>query len=144
MVAEIPIKELDFPIKIRGIVDRVDEYNGILRIIDYKTGLVKQADLNIVDWEDLTTDTKYSKIIQILAYTKMIYNEYPFNNAEAGIISFKNLNNGFLKFTKREKQRGGDTQSLVSKEILEEYSEQLQKLILEIFNPEIPFTEKEV
>ncbi len=144
LVAEIPIKELDFPIKIRGIVDRVDEYNGILRIIDYKTGLVKQADLNIVDWEDLTTDTKYSKIIQILAYTKMIYNEYPFNNAEAGIISFKNLNNGFLKFTKREKQRGGDTQSLVSKEILEEYSEQLQKLILEIFNPEIPFTEKEV
>ena len=144
LITEIPIKELDFPVKIRGIVDRVDEYNGILRIIDYKTGLVKQTDLNIIDWEDLATDNKYSKIIQVLAYAKMIYNDRPFDKSEAGIISFKNLNKGFLKFTKKEKPKGGDIQTLVSKEILEEYSEQLKKLIIEIFNPEIPFTEKEV
>ena len=64
--------------------------------------------------------------------------------SEAGIISFKNLNKGFLKFTKKEKPKGGDIQTLVSKEILEEYSEQLKNLIIEIFNSEIPFTEKEV
>jgi len=144
LITEIPIKELDFPVKIRGIVDRVDEYNGILRIIDYKTGLVKQTDLNIIDWEDLATDNKYSKIIQVLAYAKMIYNDRPFDKSEAGIISFKNLNKGFLKFTKKEKPKGGAIQTLVSKEILEEYSEQLKKLIIEIFNPEIPFTKKEV
>jgi len=144
LVAEISIKELDFPVKIKGIVDRVDEYNDTLRIIDYKTGKVEQTHLNIVDWEGLTLDYKFSKIIQVLAYAKMIYNDKPFKNAEAGIISFKNLNSGFLKFTKREKPRGGETQSHVSEQILAEYSEQLKKLILEIFNPEIPFTEKEV
>ena len=144
LVTEIPIKELEFPIKIKGIVDRVDEYNGILRIIDYKTGLVNQTNLNIVAWEDLVTDNKYSKIIQVLAYAKMIHNDSPFENAEAGIISFKNLNSGFLKFTKREKPRGGTTNSFISGEILTEYSEQLKNLILEIFNQKIPFTEKEV
>jgi len=141
---KIHISELDFPINIRGKVDRVDEFNGMLRIIDYKTGKVEQSHLNIVDWDDVTTDYKYSKIIQVLAYAYMIHSSSPFKFAEAGIISFKNLNEGFLKFTKREKPRGGKVQSLISEEIFDSYLVQLQKLIVEICSPEIPFTEKEV
>ena len=37
----INIPELDFPIKLIGIVDRMDQFNGNLRIIDYKTGLIQ-------------------------------------------------------------------------------------------------------
>mgnify|MGYP002639422389 CR=1 FL=1 len=144
LVTEINIEELNFPVKIKGIVDRVDEFNGELRIIDYKTGLVKQSNLNIVDWEDLLTDYKYSKIIQVLAYSLMIKNDMPFENAQAGIISFKNLKEGFLTFGKKEKPGRGPRNTSISNDILNDFSNQLKKLILEICNPDIPFTEKEI
>jgi len=140
----IPISELKFPINIHGKVDRVDECNGVLRVIDYKTGKVEKGHLYIVDWDDVTTDYKYSKIIQVLAYAYMMNASTPFKFAEAGIISFKNLKGGFLKFTKREKSRGGKVQTLISDEIFDDYLVQLKKIIVEICNPEIPFTEKEV
>ena len=32
------VKELDLEIKLKGKIDRIDEHNGDLRIMDYKTG----------------------------------------------------------------------------------------------------------
>lgn len=140
----IPISELGFPINIHGKVDRVDEYNGTLRIIDYKTGKVDQSHLNIANWDDVTTDYKYSKIIQVMAYAYMMNSSSPFKCAEAGIISFKNLKSGVLKFTKKTSPNSRSGETLITDEIFEDYLEQLKKLIVEICNPEIPFTEKVV
>ena len=145
---EIPldIPELGFNVKLKGTVDRVDEYNGKTRIIDYKTGKVDNAQVSIIDWENLTTDyKKYSKSFQILAYAYMMNAQKPLNfPIEAGVISFKNLNAGFLKFTKREQQSGGNKDSLITQETLNSYFEELKKLIIEICNPEVNFVEKEV
>ena len=47
----LKINGLNFPINIRGTVDRIDVYNNTLRIIDYKSGLVKPQDLIISDFE---------------------------------------------------------------------------------------------
>ena len=47
--AAINIPELDFPVYIKGKVDRVDRLNGQLRIIDYKTGNVTKSALEIAD-----------------------------------------------------------------------------------------------
>ena len=140
---EVPISELSFPVKIKGKVDRVDQYNGQLRIVDYKTGKVAQSDLELIDWEEITLDYKFSKAFQVLAYALMINKEISVTSAEAGIISFKNLSNGFLKFGKKEKVRGPKDQ-IVSQNTLETFTVELKKLILEICNKEIPFTEKEI
>lgn len=139
----VPISNIPFPVKIKGKVDRVDEYNGQLRIIDYKTGKVAQRDVEIIDWEELIEDYNYSKAFQVLAYSLMINNKTPIVNAEAGIISFKNLNSGFLKFGQKEKPRAPKNQ-LITQETLQTFTEELKKLILEICNKEIPFTEKEI
>lgn len=140
---QIPIEALNFPVRIHGKVDRVDEYNGQLRIIDYKTGLVKQGDVEILDWNELNTDYKYSKAFQVLAYALMMNREIPIHQAEAGIISFKNLGSGFMKFgtktsaySKRDQQITADT--------LQAFTIELKKLIMEICDPNIPFTEKEI
>ncbi|MCF4100563.1 PD-(D/E)XK nuclease family protein [Gillisia sp. M10.2A] len=146
LTAEINIPELNFPVIIRGNVDRVDEANGILRIIDYKTGKVMQNQLEILDWDELTTDyDKYAKPFQVLMYaTMLLKNKEVTSPVEAGVISFKNLKPGFLKFAKKDKPRDKDKDSIISAETLENFQQQLKALILEICNPDVPFVEKEI
>lgn len=140
------IPELDFEVNLNGTVDRVDEYNGVIRIIDYKTGKVLQNEVEIIDWEDLTTDyKKYSKSFQILAYAYMMHQKELINlPVEAGVISFKNLNAGFLKFGKKQHSRDKNKSNLISEDTLNNYFIELKKLIIEICNPEVNFVEKEI
>lgn len=145
--AEINIKNLNFPVKLRGKVDRVENTNGITRIIDYKTGKVLQGQLEIVDWDSLISDyDKYSKSFQVLTYATLIQNSRNFPApVEAGIISFKNLKGGFLNFAKKETpNQRKDKKIEVNEEILAAFRTQLEKLIIEICDPEIAFIEKEI
>lgn len=137
LTGKISIPELDFPVKIGGKVDRVDYLNNQLRIVDYKTGKVESRDLKLDKWEELTGDYKYSKAFQVLCYARMIFEETQFENSEAGIISFKNLKSGFMPFNHSKN-------SAIDKDTLNQFETELKNLILEIFNPEIPFEEKEV
>ena len=146
LTASIEIPELDFPVNIRGNVDRVDSCNNILRIIDYKTGKVEQNQLEICDWDDLTTDyDKYSKPFQVLMYATMLLENRPHGQeVEAGVISFKNLKKGFLKFGKKEHSRDRNKKCNIEPETLENFKVQLKSLIKEICDPKIPFLEKEI
>jgi hypothetical protein len=137
---DFPPNELDSVIRVKGKVDRMDEYNGTLRIIDYKTGVVEPRDLEISDWNTLTSDYKYSKALQVLAYALMANQTSNYENIEAGIISFKRLKKGFIKFT----YKGAHKQTNISQDVLDKYTLELRKLILEISNKVIPFNEKEV
>ncbi|WP_299212784.1 PD-(D/E)XK nuclease family protein [uncultured Aquimarina sp.] len=141
---ELRIPELDFPVFIKGKVDRIDELDGQLRIIDYKTGKVAKSDVVLMDWNVITEDYKYSKAIQVLAYAYMQYNQQSLSEPfQAGIISFKNLKEGFLKFGTKTSVRGKVDYEITA-EVFDEYLLQLKKLITEISTLEIPFAEKEV
>jgi hypothetical protein len=63
---------------------------------------------------------------------------------EAGIISFKNLKEGFLKFGKKTSTHSRTKDQLITEETLNNFEAELKKLILEICNPEINFIEKEL
>lgn len=147
LTASLNIPELDYPVNIGGMVDRVDISNDILRIIDYKTGKVIQSQLEITNWEDITTDyDKYSKPFQVLMYALILLENQPTTaEAEAGVISFKNLKEGFLKFGIKESQ-GKKTikNNVVNADTLLNFKTQLKKLILEICDPETAFYEKEI
>ncbi len=136
--AKIDIPELDFSVYINGKIDRIDGKDGKLRIIDYKTGKVTANEVKISDWEELTTDYKFSKSFQLLTYTYLFYkNNMLQNPTEAGIISFKNLQNGFLSFSVAKENE-------ITSTTLTNFETTLKKLILEIFNPKVAFIEKEV
>ncbi|MFT5102581.1 MAG: ATP-dependent helicase/nuclease subunit B [Candidatus Latescibacterota bacterium] len=144
LAVPIEIPSLGFPIKIGGKVDRVDSYNGGLRIIDYKTGKVEQRDLEIIEWESLVSDYKYSKAFQVLAYAAMINNDTLIEQVEAGIISFKNLQSGFLKFGTKPSPGSRTKDQIITQDTLAFFKVELVKLITEICTQEIPFIEKKV
>jgi ATP-dependent helicase/nuclease subunit B len=136
--AVLKVEGLDFPIKFIGQADRIDVLDGVIRIIDYKTGKVEQKDVTVKDWELITTDyKKYSKSFQVLLYAFMYANMNSLNfdeqHIESGIISFKNLKSGFMKVNKRA----------IQEEDMNSFVHELKQLVLEIFNLEIPFMEKE-
>lgn len=138
---EIIIEGIDFPIKIHGQVDRVDELNGVLRIIDYKTGMVDANNLKVTDFEKLKED-KYHKAIQVLLYA-LLYTKSKKHNFEkplqAGIYSFKNLKKGFLPINFSSNYRQTDLE--ITAEKLEEFLAEIKTYILEIYNLEIGFIE---
>ncbi|WP_415376185.1 PD-(D/E)XK nuclease family protein [Patiriisocius sp. Uisw_017] len=144
LIIPIQIPQLDFEVNIRGSVDRVDKYNNQLRIIDYKTGKVNQSEVEIIDWSVLRKDYKYSKAFQVLTYTTMYNANKASTDTEAGIISFKNLSGGFLKFGIKESVGSRKKNQKIDQEVLALFKEELIQLILEICDPLIPFIEKEI
>lgn len=131
--------DLPFPVLIKGNVDRIEERNGIIRIIDYKTGKVEKAGVTLKAWNGLTQELKNDKIIQVLAYAFMYEQEANGKPIEAGIISFKNLKSGFLPFNFKEDK---DVQQIINQEIMTDYLEQIVLLLKEILDEKIPFEEK--
>ncbi|SDS45979.1 PD-(D/E)XK nuclease superfamily protein [Polaribacter sp. KT25b] len=139
--AEIEIDGINFPIKIHGNVDRVDELNGEIRIIDYKSGMVQSAELKVLDFEQLREKQQY-KAIQVLLYAYLYSKnkKHDFSkNLKGGIYSFKNLNNGFLAIKFSSNYRNPDHN--ISSEKLEEFITELKEYIKEIYNPAIDFIE---
>ena len=142
---KIDIPELKTPVFLRGKVDRVDQKDGVLRIIDYKTGKVNQNEVEIIEWNSLSTDYKYSKAFQVLSYAIMLREFTKDKEIEAGIISFKNTQSGFLKFAKKDKAGAyAKKQTAITAAVYEHFTETLREVITTIFNPDVPFVEKEV
>ena len=69
-------KEFEYPLDVPGIgkivlkgkIDRIDRFNGVFRIVDYKLGKIDVSKLKISDWENLKGDIKRLALFQILLY----------------------------------------------------------------------------
>ena len=70
----------------------------------------------------------------------------PFSTpVEAGIISFKNMKSGFLKFSKKDRVgNGARKDSLVTPDTLKDFERELKRLLLEIYDPKVNFIEKTI
>lgn len=139
--AEIELYHPDllFPVKIGGTVDRVEERNGVVRIIDYKSGKVVQKDLSLSRWSDLTLDIATEKSIQVLCYSLMLRPFYTNQKVQAGIISFKNIRAGFMPFTFVD---GKEKTTFLDDFVYENFENELVQLINRIMDIETPFSEK--
>ena len=143
----IELPGINFPIRLIGNVDRIDSFDGVNRIIDYKSSRVIQSDLNIADLSGVLLDyKKHNKGFQLLMYAyilnKMNLFQLPF---ELGILSFKNFKAGILKLTLKDKSRKKSIGiSLINDKIIGDFQLQLTNLLTDIFDAENDFIEKEV
>ncbi len=138
LMANINVEGINFPIQLRGEADRIDELDGVIRIVDYKTGKVNQSELIIKDWELVTTDyKKYHKSFQVLLYAFMYCQMHAIDlniqQIESGVVSFKNLAVGFMKVNRKP----------ISQKDIDQFINELKGLLLEIYNPEMSFVETE-
>ena len=140
---EKPIKEAlnlenNTKVSITGVIDRIDEKNGVVRIIDYKTGLVSSSNLTIKDMSLICSDPLRTKAMQLMCYVWMYHKSTKCGKISAGIISFRNLSNGTMKLKIKNSQTGLiDSSSILS------FEKELKKLISEIMDPKINFKDSE-
>ena len=93
---QIDIDGIDF--NLYGHVDRVDKSGDVLRIVDYKSGIVSQSDLSITDFSDLILNHKKTKAFQLMLYAYLYFKKQPQKDSTflAGNYSFRNLSEGLL------------------------------------------------
>ena len=137
---EISIEEIDFTVKLNGNADRIDKFNGQLRIIDYKTGKVELSELQTDDMEKLIREKKFHKGFQLYLYAYMYQQMYPEQELlKTGIVSFRSLKKGFLPAGFKEE---GKVNKLLNSDLLSDFEKEFKYLLKEIFNPNIPLEHK--
>ncbi len=86
------------PVLLKGYIDRIDRYNGQIRIIDYKTGNVQPGHVKLKNPESLETfNWKLKAGIQLMIYA-LTYTGIDRKDiaVQAGVYSFRNMKAGFL------------------------------------------------
>lgn len=131
-------KDLPYPVRLTGFVDRIEERNGVVRVIDYKTGKVESRQVRLTDWDGMALELKNDKAIQLLCYALMYFDSCGGKPLEAGIYSFKNRREGFLFFGVKN---GSDIDTLITQEVLENFKEELVRLFGQILDPDESFLE---
>ncbi len=129
-------------VNIGGTIDRLDEKDGIVRVIDYKTG---SGDDYFSDVEELFLESKHKNkkaIFQTLLYSYIIKKDFPENmNFHPGVVWIKKIFTSpdySLKMGARNKKEKLSLK-LIEQEYLTEFKNQMNIL----FNPEIPFKQTE-
>lgn len=125
-------KKID--VNIKGFVDRIDIIGNTIRIIDYKTGAMKQKELRFNDRDSLLNESKFSKAFQILMYLYLYLkttNHDKNLNIECGIISLLKIKSGFIKLTPPKNES--------SENFYDIFNDVLTKLLEEIFDVNTPF-----
>jgi hypothetical protein len=124
-------------LKLRGIVDRVDRSAGRIRIIDYKTGQVKN--LKIKNFLDLKDKDPMREVFQLGSYAFLYHrNHQPDRAVYPGIFAMRNLGDGFLTL-EYGPQKIGDFDLLS----LSEFEGLLVNIFDDLLDPELHFVQTE-
>ena len=144
---ELPIQVDDplnkgsqYTVRLKGIIDRMDSKDGILRIVDYKTGKDKGTPKSI---NDLFPPTKYkyrnSQAFQILYYAYIMSHQAKYSAHKLAPV---------LLFTRSSsKPTKEDIYFSIGNNVIydfktqcgQEFEEKLKNTISELFNPDIAF-----
>jgi len=122
-------------VKLFGFIDRVDERNGVTRIIDYKTGSDKLTFSEIEKLFDTDGKGINKALIQTLIYTYAYERQSGRQGVEPSLFAVKTMADGHVYFRSRK--------STLSDAYLEEvkplFLAQLQNKVAEIFDLNVPF-----
>ena len=126
--------ELDFPIKLKGFLDRVEDINGLRCISDYKTGRVTPAEVKISNILESISEANKTKAFQLLCYSLLYSKNHELSAMQGAIYPIKTIRQGLLSLSLNRN-------TVLTPEDIIAFETQLKTLILEIFNPQFDFAE---
>jgi CRISPR/Cas system-associated exonuclease Cas4 (RecB family) len=135
-------------VNLKGFIDRIDNVNGVIRILDYKTGTGTQTFRDIPQLFDQKSEKRPKDLMQVLMYA-LLYDEN-LNDAgcpvEPGIYYLRNLFS--QSFTTRISRKENASAPTVIVENLsgckEEFKEAFINCSDDIFSPDVPFMQTEI
>lgn len=132
----ITVNGIERTVKLQGIIDRIDEKDGKIRIVDYKTGGDDLAYTKNVNQLFDATDQKFNKaLIQTLFYTYIYEQKTGRTDVEPHLYAIRRLKDeGSLFHSDRQPLIQAKLSSL---KVI--FQEQLRQTLEEIFNKAIPF-----
>lgn len=137
----LPLFDGKKSVNIKGFIDRVDETNGIIRIIDYKTGKGTLDFKELSDAFDKNADKPSSFILQTMLYGLLYKEDAAGKQMMPGIYFMRNIFNTTFN-THLTQKNGSDIQIVNDFYVYEdEFKMLLTSCLEDIFNPEIPFTQ---
>ena len=141
---EVPGLPEPLAVRLFGYADRVDELpDGRLRVVDYKSGLVKRADLQLRGYRDKLSpaeavdrllhepSSSADKVRQLWLYRLMLAHTVPRETAETAILSLRNIDEGLLSADLSFLTGSGEDFVTVSEELV-------RKIVLRILDPSEP------
>ena len=106
---DVPGQTEPLAVRLFGYADRVDELpDGRLRVVDYKSGLVKRADLQLRGYRDRLSpaeavdrllheaSSSADKVRQLWLYRLMLAHTVKRETADTSILSLRNIDEGLL------------------------------------------------
>ena len=154
-----PLPELGIDVRFKGFIDRLDEVDGLLRIVDYKTGSDSQT---FKDWNQLYFAQEKSQhrkaIAQIFLYSEAVLRLVENGRAQQeglnwlqprqnrvqpslyqlkGMCSNKESYNPLIRFNQTE------IEDYATSEIRDSYCHELHEVLLRLFSPDVPFAQTE-
>ena len=123
-------------VRIGGVVDRLDELNGSIRVVDYKTGKT-DGDVGKLEALFKQGDAKNKPAFQTLLYSMAVEHSLPdFTTVKPAVYGaravFQDSFSPLFRF-------GGD--DLTFNVVKPEFEELLGKLLADIFDANLPFTQ---
>jgi len=135
---EIDGKEEIFYIK--GKIDRVDRYQNVVRIIDYKSSVKDNDRFEFSTMDELFENVRYNKQLQLFIYAWLLYKNQvaPPAALQPCIIPFKNFTEEPLFIKTKNKEVIS-----LSPELFEEFESALRIFVTKIFSAATRFEQTE-
>jgi CRISPR/Cas system-associated exonuclease Cas4 (RecB family) len=138
----------------KGRTDRIDQWGGIVRVIDYKTGHVENADLKVPVRHRSDNDLDYlkqipEKALQLLLYQYMYLKGNPnlspeqVSGAIHGLKYANAIEFSLTKATPSKSDTDADTTFLEGDNFIPDMEAMLEAIITEMLDTEIPFVQTE-
>ncbi|MDO7876388.1 PD-(D/E)XK nuclease family protein [Hymenobacter sp. ASUV-10] len=141
---DVPGQRQQLAVRLFGLADRVDQLpDGRLRVVDYKSGLVKKNDLQLRGYRDRLSpaeavdrllheaSSSADKVRQLWLYRLMLAHTEDRETADTAILSLRNLDEGLLSADLSFLTAEGEDFRLVSEDLV-------RKIVLRILDPAEP------
>ena len=137
-----------------GRTDRIDQFNGLVRVIDYKTGHVDSSDLKVPIRHHSENNLDYlkqipDKALQLLLYKYLYIKENPklspaqVTGAIHGLKYAHDIEFGLSKASPKKDDTDADNSFLEDSTFINDMEAMLEAVVSEMLDPSIPFTQSE-